>query len=172
MKQLKLIAYVLMISALFVCCTKNKLEVPAAFADCVFDENSVCLIDIIDENERMIMNECRENSFSTKTRIQNNLIGEWALVGFGVGIWPTGPQPCTYLTITSSELTLEYKDKEIDTITTHSWEIEEINNGTSESFVLRVDSQNIGGITVFCDDYMFHDSTDSDGEMRLYQKVN
>ena len=39
----------------------------------------------ITEDERALMTECDQNSLISQAEIENNLIGEWELVGFGHG---------------------------------------------------------------------------------------
>jgi len=108
--------------------------------DCVFVENDN-MDGIIDDTERGIMDYCRENSFTSKSEIESNLIGEWKLIGHGEGWISTLSQPCAYITILEGTLAFEFEQKymdvyEVDTITFHSWEIEEVNWAGGQYFSL------------------------------------
>jgi len=139
--------------------------------DCVFEENSN-MDGFIDDTERAIMTDCRENPLTSKSEIENNLIGEWKLIGHGEGWIPTISQPCAYVTILDGVLAFEAEDSNIDTVTFHSWEIEEVNWSGSQYFVLNTTPLAYGlNINKFCNNYMYVDATPFDGNMYLYEKV-
>ena len=155
-------------------CNKKESELNANGYNCFFEQIDENMDGLIDDGERMIMNECMENSLNSISSIKNNLIGEWALIGHGEGWYPLFSKPCAYITITTNELTLEFQNGEIDTITTHTWDIEEVDSGSSNYFKLKIDQEFVEGlwITYFCENYMFGDGTPSDSNMYLYQKMN
>ena len=144
--------------------------------DCTFEQNDENMDGLIDDNERAIMNECRENAFTSKVEIENNLIGEWELIGHGEGWVPRISQPCGYLTISMDELVFEFTNAWIDTITTHSWTIKETESvNDSKIFNLETTPKTtfILPINEFCPEYMFGNiTTIIDGNLYLYKKVN
>lgn len=144
--------------------------------DCVFEENNN-MDGLIDDIERAIMDDCRDNAFTSKSEIENNLIGEWKLIGHGEGWISTVSQPCAYITVLEDALTFEYEHRiggtyYLDTLTFHSWEIEEVNWSGGQYFRLNATPYTSGlFINQFCNDYMYGDGTSSDGNMYLYEKV-
>lgn len=141
--------------------------------DCVFEQHDENMDGLIDETERIIMDECMDNRLSSKSSIEFNLIGEWCLIGHGEGWVPSKSQPCAYIEISSEELTLQFQNEFTDTTITTSWEIEEINSDLFNYFKLNIESEFHNGlwITNFCEQFMFGDATPSDGTMYLYEKV-
>ena len=142
--------------------------------DCTFEQNDEDMDGLIDENERAIMIECQENALTSKAAIENNLIGEWELIGHGEGWVPRISQPCGYLTISMDELVFEFTNAWTDTITTHAWEIEKIEFLSGFSFFrLNIESSDFDKLFInqFCDEYIFGDATPSDGNMHLFKKV-
>ncbi len=144
--------------------------------DCVFEENNN-MDGIIDSTEWAIMNDCTENAFTSKNEIENNLIGEWKLIGHGEGWVHTISQPCAYVTVLDDALILEYESGYsnvyyVDTVTLHSWQIEEVNWSGGQYFNLTTTPYAPGlYINQFCTNYMYGDATPSDGNMYLYEKV-
>ena len=127
---------------------------------------------LIDENERTLMDECRANAFTSKTEIENNLIGEWELIGYGDGWFPFTSQPCAYLTFTEQELKFEIENFFLDTTFLLNWEIETLDT-TGTFYRLKTSEPTKVGLFIgtFCESYMFGDATARDGHMHLYQKV-
>ena len=151
-------------------CQEEAISTPYV---CTFVQNDSDMDGWIDDTERSIMDDCFQNSLNSKTEIENNLIGEWELVGHGQGWFPQVSQPCGYLTFTADELTFDFNDGHIDTITTHTWELEEVNWPSGPKFKLTISDQIFAMfINQFCFDYMYGDETPVDGNMYLYQKVN
>ncbi len=173
MRNIVLVIILALITPLLSSCNKDDNE-KNVNKNCVFVQNDDDRDGIIDETERMIMNDCIANSLSSKSTIQNNLIGIWELIGHGEGWIPTKSQPCGYIEISDNELTFEFKNAHIDTVTTHLWEIEEVNWPGGQYYRLKIAPEYVEGlfITQFCDDYMFGDATPSDGNMYLYKKIN
>jgi hypothetical protein len=139
--------------------------------DCDFVQDDDAMERVIDDTERALMEDCRENRITSKVEVEANLIGEWQLIGHGEGWLPSKSQPCGYITITENKLIFEFKNAYIDTITTHTWEIIEYPNGT---LALNISPEYIDGLglNIFCSDYIYGDATPLDGNMYLYQKVN
>ncbi|MBK7221346.1 MAG: hypothetical protein IPH94_08465 [Saprospiraceae bacterium] len=172
MKYLKPLNALLLFIAVLISCNKKVEEINAYGNDCVFEQIDDNMDGLIDENERIIMSECLETPLKSKNSIENNLIGDWKLIGHGEGWLPTISQPCGYLTITENELTFQFKNGHIDTVSTHSWKIEEVNNGLN--FKLNIIHEYVEGLFInqFCENYMYGDATPSDGNMYLYKKIN
>lgn len=156
-------------------CNKNEDEgMNENSYDCVFEQNDHDMDGLIDDSERMIMNECMENTLSSKSSIENNLIGEWELIGHGEGWIKSNSQPCGYMIISEDELTFEFRNEHIDIVSTHQWEIEEVNSSGSLSFKFNILPEPIEGLSIgqFCDKYMYGDATPRDGNMYLYAKID
>ena len=174
MTHLKIITFLFIAITLLASCTKNQdKEIIQRNFDCVFEQNDDNLDGIIDDAERKTMNDCIQNSLSSKSDIESNLIGEWELTGHGEGWVTKVSKPCGYIVISQDELIFEFQNAYIDTISTHQWEIEEVNWNGVQSFKLKVHSGNLEGMNInqFCENYMFGDATPLDGNMYLYTKV-
>jgi len=154
-------------------CQNNK-QIPEEETElnqnCPFIDNSENKDGLIDEFERAVMDECMQNIILDKVVLKENLIGEWALIGHGEGWIISKSQPCSRISITSTELILEYENLYTDTITTHLWELIEF----PDRLDLIISPDPINGIFIshFCTDYMFGDATPFDGNMYLYKKLN
>lgn len=153
------------ISIFILSCTKDKLEY-----HCEFVQIDETMDGLIDKTEAQIMIDCFANRLTSKSAIESNLIGEWVLVGHGEGWIHTASQPCGYVTISKDELIFDYESGYYDSVTVHTWEVVELQNGY---FALEV-SPTIGSrfyMDNFCTKYMFHNSTPVDGNMYIYEKV-
>ena len=158
----------------FISCDKNKVDSSDKenLGDCSFVQVDEDMDGLIDDNEREIMNDCKANAFTSISEIKENLIGEWQLIGHGEGWVSKVSQPCAYLTISEEAIQLEYEDAYMDTVSMHTWEIEEVSINTIDYFRLKVENPAFAlGISQFCEDYIYGDATDADGNMYLYQKV-
>ncbi len=166
-------ALVFLMTVLMSCNTNEDKEIIDNSLDCFFVQNDDNMDGLIDDTERMIMNECMGNSLPSKSGIESNLIGEWELTGHGEGWLPTISQPCGYIIISEDELIFEFKNEYTDTISTHLWEIEEVNWSGGQYFRLNVIPEDVEGLFInqFCENYMYGDGTPSDGNMYLYRKV-
>ena len=174
MEYLKFVTVLVLIITLLMSCNENEDEgIVINSHNCIFMQNDDTTDGLIDDTERMIMNECMENSLSSKSGIVSNLIGEWELTGHGEGWVPNISQPCGYIIISEDELTFEFKNEYTDTISTHLWEIEEVNLSVGQYFRLNVIPEFVEGLFInrFCENYMYGDGTPSDGNMYLYTKV-
>ena len=129
---------------------------------------------VIDDTERAIMTECSANLLTSKIDIEQNLIGEWQLIGHGTTLFQTFPQPNIYLTISEDELIFDYKNTNTTRLDTISWEIEEYNSSAGQSFLMNV-TPNYTELVLFqfCENYMFGEtsSINDGGNMYLYEKV-
>lgn len=141
---------------------------------CIFEQNDDDLDGVIDDNERKIMKECLENPLSSKSSIENNLIGEWELIGHGEGWIPTISQPCGYIRISEDELIYEFRNDRTDIVSVHQWNIQELNSNGSVSFKFNIIPKPTVGLSMsqFCDKYMYGDATPRDGNMYLYAKID
>jgi hypothetical protein len=144
------------------------MEMEMESNDCVFEQIDDNEDGWIDSTEQAIMNECFENRFMTRQQIEDNLIGEWNLVGHGEGWLPKYSQPCANIIIKSDELIFDFEDGFIDTISTHQWSIKETNSG--EFFLEAEPISFYLNFSTFCEEYIFLNHTPSDGNMYLYQK--
>jgi len=142
--------------------------------DCDY-EQSEQLDGRIDETERAIMKECSENSLNNnKSKLIENLIGEWELIGHGNG-WIPNKRPCVYLDVAESYYTVGYKSAYLDTVATYNWSIYEREVSGELTFYAHTDVEIyshlaiLGGVV--SDNYMYSDATPFNGEMYLFQKV-
>lgn len=83
MKYLKPLNALLLFIAVLISCNKKVEEINAYGNDCVFEQIDDNMDGLIDENERIIMSECLETPLKSKNSIENNLIGDWKLIGHG-----------------------------------------------------------------------------------------
>ncbi len=83
-------------------------------------------------------------------------------------------QPCGYIIISEDKLTFEFRNEYTDTVSTHQWEIEEVNWSGGQYFRLKILPEYVEGLFInqFCENYMYGDATPSDGNMYLYTKVD
>ena len=164
---------ILIVLILFSACNKTDTNPDVIPYDCEFVQNDADRDGLIDEDERAKMVECSANAFTSKEEIENNLIGEWELIGHGEGWVSTISKPCGYIIFSEKELTYEYKDANIDTTYQLEWTIKELNGARGTSFGLEIVSGNPIGLVGgnFCEKYIFSDSTPFDGNMYLYEKV-
>ena len=156
----------LLVATLTILTSCKKEEIPVDIG-CHFEQNDKNQDGVLDATEKAMLKECIKNKFTSKSEIENNLIGEWKLVGFG-GLSNT--QPCVYITITADELTFEYKNTYRDTTTIHSWEVEEINT-TSFRLITFSDYIEELSISKFSSIYMFKSPSIVGGSTYIYQKV-
>ncbi len=165
MKNLILICLLVPSLTLLLSCNKDD---DTGKNQCIFVQNDADMDGRIDDDERAIMDDCMANALTTENEMKATFIGEWELVGFGHGWTHTPSQPCGYITITEDELVLEFENAYIDTITTHTWAIEEV-SGTNR-LTITPSAEGLW-INTICSNYMFGDATPVDGNMYLYQKV-
>ncbi len=173
MKYLKRLTFLTLIGIIQMSCNGDNGIMNENY-DCVFQQNDDDLDGIIDNNERRIMDECLASAFSTKSEIENNLIGEWALIGHGEGWVSRISQPCAYIIINEDELIYSYVDENTDTESAYLWEIIEMENNGKQDFRLTINPDPVQGfffIDNFCEEYMFVNLVPSDGYMYLYQKL-
>jgi len=162
-----------LLSFLFFSCNKSDQDLATKnnIHDCEFIQNDENMDGLIDETERTIMDDCFQSKFTSKNEIESNLIGEWELIGHGEG-WTSSPsKPCSFITVSEDQLIFEYKDANLDTATSHDWQITENSNGI---FTIKVTPEYPVGIniSIYCDKNMYGDATPRDGNMYLYQKIN
>lgn len=160
----------LIVSLLTISCKKDT-DSPLKKSNCPFVQNDEDMEGLIDDEERALLNQCKENKLTSKSDIETHLIGEWELIGYGAGSFSSVSQPCSYITITENELVFEFKNEYMDTLTTHTWEVTE--NGSGHFSLEFVPNNKVRVfINIFCSEYMYGNGTPIDSNMHLYQKVN
>lgn len=165
--------FLILISLLLTASCGDDPEESTHVYNCVFDSTDKSDNGVIDDEERAIMNDCRNQSLFSKNDIEENLIGAWELIGHGEGWFVSVPEPCGYLMISEDELRLEFTSAYRDTVSFHEWMIEEVINGSGSNFHLRVEPvAHEVAMTVFCESFMYVNNTPVDGNMYLYEKVN
>ena len=116
--------------------------------DCEFVQVEGTMDGLIDDTERMLMEDCMENSLQSVNRIKSNLIGEWGLVGHGEGWVASVSQPCGHIIINENELTFEFESAYIDTIVTYSWDIETVEWSGGEYYHLKTSPEYVEGLFI------------------------
>lgn len=154
-------------------CQKND-DFNATQNDCVFIQNDLDLDGRIDDVEANLIAECSGNLLTTKAAIEENLIGNWRLIGYANGWQQTSSQPCAFISITENELIFSFENATINTTSTHQWEIEAIEFAPGLfSFKIITSPEPEAGLYIsqFCASYMYSNATSRDGDMYLYSKV-
>ena len=140
--------------------------------ECTFVQNADDQDGRVDDEERAVMEYCSSYGFTTKEEIEENLIGEWELVGYGHGWTADVTMPCSFIEINDDELILDYENSNLDTTLISSWEVVEemtSNGGKRFSFAIG-DFFGSFDINQFCNEYMYGDYTSGDGNMYMYKK--
>ena len=118
------------------------------------DETESSLMNECDEMENSLMNECFENRLASKTKITNNLIGEWTLIGYCQTVSPDTPQ--SEINLVFNDSLVVFENQTTNVIDTLQWEMEEINTGNGQSARLNIEGNYTElGIQVFCEKYMY-----------------
>ena len=118
------------------------------------DELSINNDGKLDNAESKIMTECLENALSSKTDIENNLLGKWTLVGYSQTVFQDRPHPEINLEFNDSTVVLKNITNNI--LDTLDWEVEEIIHGGEPSLRFKTDGNYTElGIQVFCDNHMY-----------------
>ena len=170
MKNIYLLLLVISLCYSTISCGKNdRQETNISSSECDFVEDTNSTDGLLDESEIEIIKNCRNSEITDDNQITENLIGEWKLVGFGDGWFSYTSQPCGFIKIGPEELTFEFHNEYLDTISVHQWEIE--NNW------LKVEPpEKHLSINLFCDQYMKGNFSDFgvysiDVDQYIYEKV-
>jgi len=179
MKILQLITLVLIITIL-AACNKTTELVPISEVDetdegyvfdCTFVEDTATAEGWFNEFEATTIEECNANQLTSKEDIEQNLIGEWELVGQASGWAIPVNMPCAHIKIEKEELVFTFKNAQIDTVTKHTWKIEEDTRFNEKVYQLTVEPLTYGlEIHSFCSNFMYYDYIPLDGDMVLYEK--
>ena len=78
--------------------------------DCSFEQIDNNQGGIIDVTEQSLISQCNQSLLTTKSEIENNLIGEWELIGYGNGWSPTISKPCISIKISQNNLLIDFAD--------------------------------------------------------------
>jgi hypothetical protein len=177
MKLVKALLILISIFSLLLACNKDKIQIQMQNS-CDFVQNEDNLDGLLDEEEEALVVECIEDRLNSIEDIEDNLIGEWELIGYSDHRNPSYSQPCAYIVITQNTLTFEFENAEKDTIASYSWAVQEgIWPGglVLEFFIIQLStSDRVEGLemTHFCTNYMYGNHTPSSrGDFYLYRKV-
>ncbi|MFK7951339.1 MAG: hypothetical protein AB8B73_00730 [Ekhidna sp.] len=196
MNIIRVVFFLFFLDALFSSCDNKINEIEAAEIevieivldeidvnkyDCVFEQIDENMDGLLDNTERMLQEECYRDRLLSKSSIENNLLGEWELIGHALS-WNGEKisQPCGYITIEKSQLIYQYNDQFGDTVFVRQWEIlEGIDYRDNQYFYLEtfvndpeaIDYSKGLSISNFCEKYMYEDQTPWDGNIYLYKKV-
>ncbi|MEL6655329.1 MAG: hypothetical protein AAFY48_15185 [Bacteroidota bacterium] len=163
-------ALLLAMLVFFFACNNDDEQTPLGpISDCQFVATPSNNDGRLSDEERDIIDDCRENSFTTNNEIAANLIGEWELVGFRDGWRGTVTQPCAYIVFENNTLAFEFHGEDGDFLSVHSWEI--------ENQWLKVDPPSeYLYMSLFCEQFMHGQQTDfgvlsTDVDEYIYEKV-
>lgn len=139
--------------------------------DCTFVDNPSAEQGAISEQEVQLMADCDNDPLTTVEQVTDRLSGTaWTLVGFGHGwFWETN-KPCITIDFNDTEVGIEYVDSQRDTVTSHTWEVEEVSNGTLR-LVTEPPMYELG-MTNFSEEIMYHNGTPYDGNLYIYAKLD
>ena len=130
---------------------------------------------LIDNKEERLMEECSEQPFSSKSALEENLIGEWKLVGYGNSVFEDEPQPDINLTISDTEIIFKFSDEDEELEDVISWEVDEINSPSGQFFRLNTTpARSELTLYQFCEKYMYGETSSINStvaRMYLYKKV-
>lgn len=139
------------------------------------EEENLSQDGLIDNEEMELMEACSDNLFTSKSEVEEHLIGTWNLIGYGNSADADRPHPSIHLTINETDLTIDYSDEDEEWTETVSWEIEETSTPAGQFFSLKTTPvQYMVKIQHFCKNYMYGiiASVRVDQElMFLYEKV-
>ncbi len=141
---------------------------------CEFVQNDEDMDGAIDETENALIQQCIDDAYSSKEEIENNLIGEWKLIGHGQGWALNVSQPCAHIIVDENSLTFKFEDKFEELLITSEWEIVETTNSNNVSYQLEL-KNNVNhdaiNMTSFSPELMFSNFLAIDGNMYLYEKI-
>jgi len=142
-----------------------------SFMDCTFVQIDSTNDGFIDEYERMLMDSCRANQYTSESDAVTGLVGEWVLIGHGEGWFPFPSLPCSQITIQEEQLIFELTSEYQDTISLHTWEV--VPTAAEDGFVMNVTPPFPVHVYLryFSPTHMYGDQTPGDGNMYLYEKV-
>lgn len=147
-------------------CDKDEVS-----SDCTFVDNPAAEEGAISGQEVQLMADCDDDPLTTVEQVTDRLSGTaWTLVGFGHGwFWETN-KPCITIDFNDSEVSIAYVDSQRDTVTSHTWEVEQVSNG-SLRLVTEPPMYELG-MTNFSSDIMYHNGTPYDGNLYIYRKLD
>ncbi len=150
-----------------------EINPPTLAPPCVFEAQENSTDGYIDDAERSWMMACSESAYTLEEDIRASLLGEWELVGNGEGWLPTLTQPCGNITFEETTLVFDFENEWVDTTLTTNWDLDSTFHLNVKAFklVTDIDFSDALDLRVFCEDYIFHDATPSDGNMYIYRRI-
>ncbi len=140
---------------------------------CLFEGQENSMDGYIDDTERSWMMDCFSGSYQSVEEIKASLLGDWELVGFGEGWAPSLTQPCGHITFDETTLNFDFENEFIDTTLATSWTLDSTFSLNVKGFklVTDIDFTDALDLRVFCEEFIFHDATPSDGNMYIYRRI-
>lgn len=172
--NLNLLLGLMILGILFSTCTSDVIEtgVDDTLDDaCEFVQVDENMDGLLDEEEKILWQECIDNKFSDNDQIRNNLIGNWELVGYMAGWLPRISQPCSRIRITEEEVSMDYHSFSIDTTITFPFELD---NSDPFKFVFDIPNEDLNWIlpiTAVSEDLMVGPEGWIDADLHIYRKV-
>jgi len=137
---------------------------------CTFVDNPEAGEGAISHREANLIADCDDNPITDIEELTKVFDGTaWTLDGFGHGWFFEVNKPCITIDFSGAEVSVKYIDSQRDTVTSHTWEIEQ-NNG---SLGLRLEPPMYEvHMTNFSSDIMYHNGTPYDGNLYIYTKLD
>ena len=125
----------------------------------------------ISEEERALMDDCRENLFTTGEDIRSNLIGDWKIIGYGCGFCAPHNPPNMEITFEESSGEFEFVSENDQQQFSFTWNIQLSTSPGTSGFLLSTTPDHFSlSFDNFCPDFMYFDHTSFDGLMILMKK--
>jgi len=119
-----------------------------------------------------IMTSCSENEFLTREEIEDNLIGNWDLLGIRSGWVNEFEKGNISLEIDEDKIVLN--DNDTEEFLETAWKLRFIEVNTYQYFYLETSEEGFNnrlGMETFCGQYMYGTGLVDDGNTYVYQKV-
>lgn len=126
----------------------------------------------ISNEELAVLEDCQNKPISTIKQIEENLIGNWKLVGYACGNCIDGRSPKVSISFQPGEGRIQYEDEFEKFDEGFTWRVEESNNIFGEKVLALKTKPIFSGLfaDVFCQNYMAYNNTPVDGPLLIYAK--
>jgi len=155
----KLIIILILAASVCISCSKN-------------ETTELVVITTLEELDDII-EDCRNNEFDTREEIENNIIGEWQLIGIRSG-WINEFEKKDITLIIDQE-SIKLTDRTTGEDSETDWELKFFEVNTYEYYYLETNEPTFNnrlGMETFCKDYMYGTGRVDDGYTYVYAKVD
>ena len=156
----RVLSLMILFVAILTSCNKSdkKSEVPI----------SINTVEELDD----IMDDCNDSRFQTKDELEDNLIGEWVLLGIRSG-WINDFEKGD-ITLSIDKETIVLRDHSTGEVFETDWNLVFFEVNSYEYYYLETDEEGFDnrlGMETFCGDYMYGSGRVDDGNIYVYAKV-